>query len=97
MLGFLIGTAIAARPILQLHPREPALLRHPEGMGTSNAVLLRMIVLQALVVGALGYGSGWAPRLFGYVMRARSSPSGSSPRSSFLRGAIAVIVTSRPC
>jgi len=39
-------------------------------MGTSNWVLLRMILLQAVLVGSIGYGMGVGlTALFGYAMR----------------------------
>jgi putative ABC transport system permease protein len=39
-------------------------------MGTTNGVLLRMILLQALVGGVLGFGLGvGGAALFGYLMR----------------------------
>jgi putative ABC transport system permease protein len=38
-------------------------------MGASNSTLLGMILLQALVVGIIGYGSGvGAASLFGYLL-----------------------------
>jgi putative ABC transport system permease protein len=39
-------------------------------MGASNGTLLRMILLQALMVGSIGYGLGvGAASLFGYLLR----------------------------
>ena len=39
-------------------------------MGASNRTLLRMILLQALIVGSIGYGLGvGAASLFGYLQR----------------------------
>lgn len=39
-------------------------------MGTSNFMLLRMILLQAILVGSIGYGMGVGlTALFGYLMR----------------------------
>jgi putative ABC transport system permease protein len=38
-------------------------------MGATNGILLRMILLQAIMVGALGYGLGvGGASLFGYVL-----------------------------
>ncbi|MDD5207283.1 MAG: FtsX-like permease family protein, partial [Desulfobacterales bacterium] len=40
-----------------------------KAMGATNSVLLRMIILQALVVGAIGYGLGvGGASLFGYLL-----------------------------
>jgi len=70
MLGFLVGTAIAGQTFYNFTLDN---LRHfgtLKAMGTSNGVLLRMIVLQALVVGLIGYGLGvGAASLFGYLTR----------------------------
>jgi putative ABC transport system permease protein len=57
-LGFLVGTAIAGQTFYNFTLDN---LRHfgaLKAMGTRNGVLLRMIVLQALTVGAIGYGLG---------------------------------------
>ena len=64
-------------------------------MGTTNAVLLRMIVLQALVVGALGYGLGvGGAALFGYLTGGTELAFRLVPEILILAGgAIAVIVT----
>ena len=41
-----------------------------KAMGTSNGVLLRMILLQAMLVGSIGYGMGVGlTALFGFSMR----------------------------
>jgi len=70
MLGFLVGTAIAGQTFYNFTLDN---LRHfgtLKAMGTSNGTLLRMIVLQALVVGLIGYGLGvGAASLFGYLTR----------------------------
>jgi putative ABC transport system permease protein len=69
-LGFLVGTAIAG---LLFYNFTLENLRHfgaLKAMGTSNGVLLRMILLQALVVGSIGYGLGiGAAALFSYLLR----------------------------
>src|SRR3954471_8422563 len=57
-LGFLVGTAIAGQTFYNFTLDS---LRHfgaLKAMGTRNGVLLRMIVLQALSVGVIGYGLG---------------------------------------
>ncbi len=58
MLGFLVGTAIAGQTFYNFTLDN---LRHfgaLKAMGASNWRLLRMILLQALVVGLIGYGLG---------------------------------------
>ena len=57
-LGFVVGTAIAGQTFYNFTLDN---LRHfgaLKAMGTSNGTLLRMILLQAVVVGVIGYGLG---------------------------------------
>lgn len=69
-LGFIVGAAIAGQTFYSF-TREN--LRHfgvLKAMGTSNGTLLKMILLQATLVGSLGYGLGVGlTSLFGYAMR----------------------------
>lgn len=58
MLGFIVGTAIAGQTFYNFTLDN---LRHfgaLKAMGASNGRLLRMIMLQALIVGLVGYGLG---------------------------------------
>jgi putative ABC transport system permease protein len=68
-LGFLVGTAIAGQTFYNFTLDN---LRHfgaLKAMGATNATLLRMILLQALLVGAIGYGVGvGAASLFGSLL-----------------------------
>ena len=57
-LGFIVGTAIAGQTFYNFTLDN---LRHfgaLKAMGTSNGVLLRMILIQAVTVGMIGYGLG---------------------------------------
>lgn len=69
-LGFLVGIAIAGQVFYSFTLEN---LRHfgaLKAMGASNGTLLRMIVLQALHVGVIGYGLGvGAASLFGWSFR----------------------------
>lgn len=69
-LGFIVGTAIAGQTFYNFTLEN---LRHfgaLKAMGTTNATLLRMILLQAVLVEAIGYGLGvGGATLFGYMMR----------------------------
>jgi putative ABC transport system permease protein len=66
LLGFLVGTAIAGQTFYNFTLDN---LRHfgaLKAMGATNTRLLMMILLQALVVGLIGYGLGvGAASLFG--------------------------------
>jgi putative ABC transport system permease protein len=58
VLGFIVGVAIAGQTFFNFTHDN---LRHfgtLKAMGTPDSVLLRMILLQAAVVGAIGYGLG---------------------------------------
>ncbi|MEA2736452.1 MAG: putative transport system permease protein [Humisphaera sp.] len=70
LLGFIVGTAIAGQTFYNFTLDN---LRHfgaLKAMGTSNAVLLRMIFLQAVVVGLIGYGLGvGAASVFGFMSK----------------------------
>ena len=69
-LGFIVGTAIAGQTFYNFTLDN---LRHfgaLKAMGASNLTLLGMILLQALLVGSIGYGLGvGAASLFGYLLR----------------------------
>ena len=57
-LGFVVGTAVAGQTFYNFTLDN---LRHfgaLKAMGASDALLLRMIILQSLLVGAIGYGLG---------------------------------------
>ena len=70
LLGFLVGAAIAGQTFYNFtleNLRQFAVLK---AMGASNGTLLRMILLQAVLVGSVGYGMGVGlTALFGYSMR----------------------------
>ena len=69
-LGFLIGTAIAGQTFYNFTLENLRYFGTLKAMGATNGVLLRMIILQALVVGAIGYGMGvGGASLFGYLLR----------------------------
>ena len=69
-LGFLVGTAIAGQTFYQFTLEN---LRHfgaLKAMGAGNPMLLKMIGLQALLVGSIGYGLGVGLAcLFGFATR----------------------------
>jgi len=68
ILGFLVGTAITGQTFHNFTLDNLRYFGTLKAMGASNAVLLRMIVLQAAVVGSIGYGLGvGAAALFGTV------------------------------
>jgi putative ABC transport system permease protein len=69
-LGFIVGAAIAGQTFYNFTLENLRQFGVLKAMGTSNWVLLRMILLQAVVVGSIGYGMGVGlTALFGYSMR----------------------------
>ena len=69
-LGFLIGTAIAGQTFYNFTLENLRYFGTLKAMGATNGILLRMILLQALLVGAIGYGLGvGGASLFGLAMR----------------------------
>jgi putative ABC transport system permease protein len=57
-LGFVVGSAIAGILFLQFTRDNLRYLGALKAMGASNGLLVRMTLLQALLVGFLGYGLG---------------------------------------
>jgi putative ABC transport system permease protein len=69
-LGFIVGAAIAGQTFYNFTLENLRQFGVLKAMGTGNGVLLRMILLQAVVVGSIGYGLGVGlTALFGHLMR----------------------------
>lgn len=70
LLGFIVGIAIAGQTFHNFTLDNLRYFGTLKAMGASNRTLLRMILLQALLVGALGYGLGvGAAATWGHLMR----------------------------
>jgi putative ABC transport system permease protein len=70
VLGFAVGTAIAGQTFYNFTLDNLRYFGALKAMGATNRQLLKMIVLQALLVGAIGYGLGvGAASVIGYVLR----------------------------
>jgi len=70
LLGFIVGAAIAGQTFYNFTLENLRQFGVLKAMGTSNWTLLRMILLQAVLVGSIGYGLGVGlTALFGYTMR----------------------------
>jgi putative ABC transport system permease protein len=70
LLGFIVGAAIAGQTFYNCTLENLRQFGVLKAMGTSNWVLLRMILLQAVLVGTIGYGLGVGlTAVFGYSMR----------------------------
>jgi putative ABC transport system permease protein len=99
MLGFVVGCAIAGQTFYLFTIENLKQFGCLKAMGVSNFRLVRMILLQAAVVGCLGYGIGIGGAAgFGYVMT--NFGKGTPPAFYFpwqvmaiSGGAVGVIVT----
>jgi len=70
LLGFLVGTAIAGQTFYNFTLDNLKQFGALKAMGAGNGTLLRMILLQALLVGIIGYGLGvGAAAMFGHLSR----------------------------
>lgn len=70
LLGFIVGVAIAGQTFHNFTLDNLRYFGTLKAMGATNAMLLRMIVLQSIVVGCVGYGLGvGAASFWGYSMR----------------------------
>jgi putative ABC transport system permease protein len=70
LLGFIVGAAIAGQTFYNFTLENLRQFGVLKAMGTSNWTLLRMILLQAALVGVIGYGIGVGlTSLFGLAMR----------------------------
>jgi putative ABC transport system permease protein len=70
LLSFLVGTAIAGQTFYQFTLENLKYFATLKAMGTSNPRLLGLVLLQALVVGPMGYSLGVGlAALFGFLTR----------------------------
>ncbi|MDD5033668.1 MAG: ABC transporter permease, partial [Methylococcaceae bacterium] len=70
LLGFIVGAAIAGQTFYNFTLENLRQFGVLKAMGAGNWTLLRMILLQAVLVGSIGYGLGVGlTALFGYSMR----------------------------
>lgn len=68
VLGFIVGTAIAGQTFYNFTLDNLKHFGALKAMGAGNALLLRMILLQSVVVGVVGYGLGvGAAALIGHL------------------------------
>jgi putative ABC transport system permease protein len=74
MLGFIVGAAIAGQTFYLFTVENLNQFGALKAMGVTNLRLIGMSMLQALVVGAIGYGLGVGGAvLFGILMKSAST------------------------
>jgi putative ABC transport system permease protein len=92
-LGFFVGTAVAGQTFYNFTLDN---LRHfgaLKAMGASNWMLLRMIILQALIVGVIGYGIGVGiASSFGILSRNSELAFRLLPQTLMITGVAIVII-----
>ncbi len=92
-LGFVIGTAIAGQTFYNFTLENLRYFGTLKAMGATNGILLRMILLQAMMVGAIGYGLGvGGASLFGYLMRGTELSFRLTRELLFISGSAIVII-----
>ncbi len=98
-LGFFVGCAIAGQTFYLFTIENLKQFGSLKAMGVSNARLVRMVMLQALVVGVIGYGLGvGGAALFGFVFErvvTNAPPAFFFPWQilAITAGAVAIIIT----
>jgi putative ABC transport system permease protein len=75
VLGFIVGIAIVGQTFYTFVLDHLKHLGALKAMGASNGMLARMVLLQALTVGLIGYGCGMGlASLFGYAVLEKTQP-----------------------
>lgn len=93
MLGFLVGVAISGQTFYNFTLDNLRYFGTLKAMGARNGMLLRMILLQALVVGAIGYGLGvGAASAWGMLLSGRTQLAFRLPWHLLVISAVAVLV-----
>ena len=96
LLGFLVGTAIAGQTFYNFTLENLKHFAALKAMGATNGTLLVMVVLQALLVGGIGYGFGTGlAALFGRMVGTNTELAFKLPWQILVGtgGAIAIICT----
>ncbi len=95
LLGFLVGTVIAGQTFYNFTLDNLKQFGALKAMGASNLTLLRMIVLQSLTAGGIGYGLGVGlASLFGRAVRGTELAFRMMPQILFISaGAVLFICT----
>jgi putative ABC transport system permease protein len=92
-LGFLVGVAISGQTFYNFTLDNLRYFGTLKAMGARNGMLLRMILLQALVVGAIGYGLGvGAASAWGMLIGGHTQLAFRLPWQLLVVSAVAVLV-----
>lgn len=92
ILGFVVGMAVSGQTFYSFVHENLPHLAALKAMGASNGMLSRMVVLQAMTVGILGYGIGLGlTALFGFLVLKKGMPPFNLPYQIPLYSFIAVL------
>lgn len=93
LLGFVVGITIAGQTFYNFTLDNLRYFGTLKAMGATNRILLRMILLQALLVGALGYGIGvGAASLWGILLSGRTQLAFRLPWPLLMISAVAILL-----
>ncbi|MBX7143457.1 MAG: ABC transporter permease [Oligoflexia bacterium] len=92
LLGFLVGTAIVGQIFHNFTLDNLRYFGALKAMGASNGTLLRMIIVQAIVVGLIGYGIGVGAASMFYHVSKKSELAFRMPAELLIVSATAVTV-----
>lgn len=92
VLGFIVGTAIAGQTFFQFTHDNERYFGALKAMGATNFMLLKMILLQAMVVGVVGYGLGVGAASFIGFMSSGSELAFLMPPMLLLFTSVAVLI-----
>lgn len=93
IMGFLVGIAVAGQTFYSFVLENLKHLGALKAMGASNSLLCRMLILQALLVGSIGYGVGVGiTSLFGHMALTKAAIPFFMPYHVLLITLIAVLL-----
>lgn len=94
ILGFIIGTAVAGQTLYNFTVDNLPYFGVFKAMGADNSILVKMVLLQALFVSAIGWGIGMgAACLFGYLTK-NTELSFSMPLFLYLLSLLSILCIS---
>jgi putative ABC transport system permease protein len=92
LLGFLVGTVIAGQTFYNFTLENLRQFGTLKAMGASNGMLVRMVLLQALLVGSIGYGVGVGLASTAGLLTKNTELAFRMPWWVLVAGGVAVIV-----
>jgi putative ABC transport system permease protein len=95
LLGFIVGTAIAGQTFYNFTLENLKYFAALKAMGATNVTLLKMVIVQAMLVGGLGYGLGTGlAALFGRLFGTNTELAFRLPWQILAATGVAIVVIS---